>query len=133
MLPPRQAWLLSLIQTEVLFQVPRFCILLDGLILLGKGPRDLQCDAAIDPQVASEKVKGKSDVAGKATVFIFPDLNTGNNTYKAVQQSTGALAIGPLIQGLAKPVNDLSRGCTVADIVNTIACTSIQSMGKDVV
>ena len=95
-----------------------------------EGP--IQYDAAIDPQVASEKIKGKSDVAGKATVFIFPDLNTGNNTYKAVQQSTGALAIGPLIQGLAKPVNDLSRGCTVADIVNTVACTSIQSMGKDV-
>lgn len=91
-----------------------------------EGP--IQYDAAIDPQVASEKVKGESDVAGKATVFIFPDLNTGNNTYKAVQQSTGALALGPLIQGLAKPVNDLSRGCTVADIVNTVACTSIQSM-----
>ena len=91
-----------------------------------EGP--IQYDAAIDPQVASEKVKGESEVAGKATIFIFPDLNTGNNTYKAVQQSTGAMAIGPLIQGLAKPVNDLSRGCTVADIVNTVACTSIQSM-----
>lgn len=91
-----------------------------------EGP--IQYDAAIDPEVASEKVKGESDVAGKATVFIFPDLNTGNNTYKAVQQSTGAMAIGPLIQGLAKPVNDLSRGCTVADIINTVACTSVQSM-----
>ncbi|KAI8106620.1 hypothetical protein M9435_001162 [Picochlorum sp. BPE23] len=93
----------------------------------------IQYDAAIDPQVASTKVKEKSDVAGKATVFIFPDLNTGNNTYKAVQQSTGALAIGPLIQGLAKPVNDLSRGCTVADIVNTVACTAIQAMSSSVV
>lgn len=92
-----------------------------------EGP--IQYDAAIDPQVASTKVKENSSVAGKANVFIFPDLNTGNNTYKAVQQSTGALAIGPLIQGLEKPVNDLSRGCTVADIVNTIACTAIQAMG----
>jgi len=96
-----------------------------------EGP--IQYDAAIDPQVASTKVKEKSDVAGKATVFIFPDLNTGNNTYKAVQQSTRALAIGPLIQGLAKPVNDLSRGCTVADIVNTVACTAIQAMSSSVV
>lgn len=94
-----------------------------------EGP--IQYDAAIDPEVASTKVKGTSEVAGKATVLIFPDLNTGNNTYKAVQQSTGALAIGPLIQGLSKPVNDLSRGCTVADIVNTVACTAVQAMGMD--
>lgn len=93
-----------------------------------EGP--IQYDAAIDPEVALTKVKGESSVAGKANVFIFPDLNTGNNTYKAVQQSTGALAIGPLIQGLAKPVNDLSRGCTVADIVNTVACTAIQAQGQ---
>ena len=94
-----------------------------------EGP--IQYDAAIDPEVASTKVKGTSEVAGKATVLIFPDLNTGNNTYKAVQQSTGALAVGPLIQGLSKPVNDLSRGCTVADIVNTVACTAVQAMGID--
>ena len=68
-----------------------------------------------------------SPVAGQATVFIFPDLNTGNNTYKAVQRSSGAVAIGPVLQGLNKPVNDLSRGCTVADIVNTVAITAIQA------
>ena len=82
----------------------------------------IQYDAAVDPVVAAQKVKGDSAVAGRASVCIFPDLNAGNNTYKAVQQSTGAIAIGPLMQGLAKPVNDLSRGCTVADIVNTVAC-----------
>ena len=68
-----------------------------------------------------------SEVAGHATVFIFPDLNTGNNTYKAVQRSAGAVAIGPVLQGLNKPVNDLSRGCTVTDIVNTVAITAIQA------
>ena len=68
-----------------------------------------------------------SEVAGRATVFIFPDLNTGNNTYKAVQRSAGAVAIGPVLQGLNKPVNDLSRGCTVTDIVNTVAITAIQA------
>lgn len=68
-----------------------------------------------------------SDVAGKATVFIFPDLNTGNNTYKAVQRSANAVAIGPVLQGLNKPVNDLSRGCTVTDIVNTVVITAIQA------
>ena len=68
-----------------------------------------------------------SQVAGRATVFIFPDLNTGNNTYKAVQRSAGAVAIGPVMQGLRKPVNDLSRGCTVTDIVNTVAITAIQA------
>jgi phosphate acetyltransferase len=68
-----------------------------------------------------------SEVAGRATVFVFPDLNTGNNTYKAVQRSAGAVAVGPILQGLNKPVNDLSRGCTVADVVNTVAITAIQA------
>jgi phosphate acetyltransferase len=72
-----------------------------------------------------------SSVAGRATVFIFPDLNTGNNTYKAVQRSAGAIAVGPVLQGLNKPVNDLSRGCTVPDIVNTVAITAIQAQGCD--
>jgi phosphate acetyltransferase len=89
-----------------------------------EGP--IQYDAAIDASVASTKLPD-SEVAGRATVFIFPDLNTGNNTYKAVQRSAGALAIGPVLQGLRKPVNDLSRGCTVADIVNTVAITAVQA------
>jgi len=89
-----------------------------------EGP--LQFDAAIDPEVASVKLPN-SEVAGKATVFIFPDLNTGNNTYKAVQRSANAVAIGPILQGLNKPVNDLSRGCTVADILNTVVITAIQA------
>ncbi|WP_458701510.1 phosphate acetyltransferase [Sulfurospirillum sp. 1307] len=92
--------------------------------ILVEGP--IQYDAAIDPKVASKKLPG-SKVAGQATVFIFPDLNTGNNTYKAVQRSSGAVAIGPVLQGLKKPVNDLSRGCLVADIVNTVAITIIQA------
>ena len=92
-----------------------------------EGP--IQYDAAIDPGVAETKLPG-SDVAGKATVFIFPDLNTGNNTYKAVQRSAGAVAIGPVLQGLNKPVNDLSRGCTVTDIVNTVAITAIQAQAE---
>ncbi len=93
--------------------------------LLIEGP--IQYDAAIDPAVAKTKLP-KSKVAGKATVFIFPDLNTGNNTYKAVQRaSVDSLAIGPILQGLKKPVNDLSRGCTVHDIVNTVAITAIQA------
>ena len=92
-----------------------------------EGP--IQYDAAVDPAVAATKIKSHSEVAGRASVCIFPDLNTGNNTYKAVQQSTGAIAIGPLMQGLARPVNDLSRGCTVADIVNTVACTAVQAIG----
>jgi len=92
--------------------------------LLVEGP--IQYDAAIAPDVARTKLPGSS-VAGHATVFIFPDLNTGNNTYKAVQRSSGAIAIGPVIQGLNKPVNDLSRGCLVADIVNTVAITAIQA------
>jgi phosphate acetyltransferase len=86
----------------------------------------IQYDAAIDPEVAATKLPG-DPVAGHATVLIFPDLNTGNNTYKAVQRSAGAVAIGPVLQGLRKPVNDLSRGATVRDIVNTIAITAIQA------
>lgn len=93
-----------------------------------EGP--LQFDAAVDPTVAATKLPG-SEVAGKATVFIFPDLNTGNNTYKAVQRSSaGAIAIGPVLQGLNKPVNDLSRGCTIPDIVNTVAITAIQAQAE---
>ncbi|KAI8473674.1 MAG: phosphate acetyltransferase [Monoraphidium minutum] len=92
-----------------------------------EGP--IQYDAAIDPAVAAVKIKTKSEVAGRANVFVFPDLNTGNNTYKAVQQATGAIAMGPVMQGLSKPVNDLSRGCTVADIINTICVTSVQAIG----
>jgi phosphate acetyltransferase len=88
-----------------------------------EGP--IQYDAAVDATVARTKLPG-SAVAGRATVFIFPDLNTGNNTYKAVQRSAGAIAIGPVLQGLNKPVNDLSRGATVHDIVNTVAITAIQ-------
>lgn len=89
-----------------------------------EGP--IQYDAAADAAVAKAKMPG-SDVAGRATVFIFPDLNTGNNTYKAVQRSAGAVAIGPVLQGLNKPINDLSRGALVDDIVNTIAITAIQA------
>lgn len=92
-----------------------------------EGP--LQYDAAIDPVVARTKLPG-SQVAGKATVFIFPDLNTGNNTYKAVQRAAQAVAIGPVLQGLNKPVNDLSRGCLVPDIVNTVAITAIQAASE---
>ncbi|MBS4096283.1 MAG: phosphate acetyltransferase [Sulfuricella sp.] len=92
--------------------------------LMLEGP--IQYDAAVDAAVARTKLPG-SEVAGRATVFIFPDLNTGNNTYKAVQRSSGAVAIGPILQGLNKPVNDLSRGCTVTDIVNTVAITAIQA------
>ncbi len=86
----------------------------------------IQYDATIDATVARKKMPD-SEVAGRATVFIFPDLNTGNNTYKAVQRASGAVAIGPVLQGLNKPVNDLSRGCLVADIVNTVAITAIQA------
>ncbi len=92
--------------------------------LLVEGP--IQYDAAIDAAVARAKLP-ESQVAGRATVFVFPDLNTGNNTYKAVQRSAGALAVGPILQGLRKPVNDLSRGTGVRDIVNTIAITAIQA------
>ena len=86
----------------------------------------IQYDAAVDASVGTSKMPG-SEVAGRATVFIFPDLNTGNNTYKAVQRSAGAVAIGPVLQGLRKPVNDLSRGALVQDIVNTVAITAIQA------
>ena len=89
-----------------------------------EGP--LQYDAAADAGVARLKLPG-SEVAGQATVFIFPDLNAGNNAYKAVQRTAGAIAIGPVLQGLRKPVNDLSRGALVTDIVNTIAITAIQA------
>ncbi|MFJ4676031.1 MULTISPECIES: phosphate acetyltransferase [unclassified Kitasatospora] len=92
--------------------------------LLVEGP--IQYDAAVDAHVAATKLPG-SAVAGRATVLIFPDLNTGNNTYKAVQRSAGAIAVGPVLQGLNKPVNDLSRGALVEDIVNTVAITAIQS------
>ena len=95
--------------------------------LLVEGP--IQYDAAVNKKVASKKLPN-SKVAGEASVFIFPDLNTGNNTYKAVQRSSDAIAIGPILQGLKKPVNDLSRGCLVADIVNTIAITAIQAGQK---
>lgn len=93
-----------------------------------EGP--IQYDAAVEPSVAATKLPG-SEVAGRATVLIFPDLNTGNNTYKAVQRSAGAVAVGPVLQGLRKPVNDLSRGALVQDIVNTVAITAIQAQGKE--
>ena len=96
--------------------------------LFVEGP--IQYDAAVDPGVARTKMPD-SDVAGQATVFIFPDLNTGNNTYKAVQRSAHAVAVGPVLQGLNKPVNDLSRGCLVEDIVNTVAITAIQAQNID--
>ncbi len=92
--------------------------------ILVEGP--IQYDAAVDPEVGKKKMPN-SPVAGQASVLIFPDLNTGNNTYKAVQRETGALAIGPMLQGLNKPVNDLSRGCTVDDVYNTILLTAIQA------
>ncbi len=92
--------------------------------LMVEGP--IQYDAAIDANIAKKKLP-ESKVAGQATVYIFPDLNTGNNTYKAVQRSSGAIAIGPILQGLKKPVNDLSRGCEIADIVNTVLITAIQA------
>ncbi|MFH9475066.1 phosphate acetyltransferase [Streptomyces anulatus] len=93
-----------------------------------EGP--IQYDAAVEPSVAATKLPG-SEVAGQATVLIFPDLNTGNNTYKAVQRSAGAVAVGPVLQGLRKPVNDLSRGALVQDIVNTVAITAIQAQGEE--
>ncbi|SEF45807.1 phosphate acetyltransferase [Algoriphagus boritolerans] len=89
-----------------------------------EGP--IQYDAAVDPEVGRKKMPD-SEVAGQASVLIFPDLNTGNNTYKAVQRETGAIAIGPMLQGLNKPVNDLSRGCTVVDVFNTVVITAIQA------
>jgi phosphate acetyltransferase len=94
-----------------------------------EGP--IQYDAASNVRIGSGKLPGSS-VAGHATVYVFPDLNTGNTTYKAVQQSSGAVAIGPVLQGLRRPVNDLSRGCTVDDVVNTILATAVQAgEGKD--
>jgi phosphate acetyltransferase len=99
--------------------------------LLVEGP--IQYDAAVDPSVAAAKLPG-SQVAGRATVLVFPDLNTGNNTYKAVQRSAGAVAVGPVLQGLRKPVNDLSRGAMVSDIINTVAITAVQAQrGGDIV
>jgi len=92
--------------------------------LLIDGP--LQYDAAVMPEVAAAKAPG-SPVAGRATVLVFPDLNTGNTTYKAVQRSAHVVSMGPMLQGLARPVNDLSRGCLVEDIVYTIALTAIQA------
>jgi phosphate acetyltransferase len=92
--------------------------------LLIDGP--LQYDAAAIPEVARAKAP-KSEVAGRATVFIFPDLNTGNTTYKAVQRSANVVSIGPMLQGMKRPVNDLSRGALVEDIVYTIALTAIQA------
>lgn len=92
-----------------------------------EGP--IQYDAAVDINVGRQKMP-ESQVAGQASVLIFPDLNTGNNTYKAVQRETGAIAIGPMLQGLNKPVNDLSRGCTVEDIYNTVIITAIQAQEK---
>jgi phosphate acetyltransferase len=92
-----------------------------------EGP--IQYDAAVDVKVGKSKLPN-SKVAGQATVLIFPDLNTGNNTYKAVQRETGAIAIGPMLQGLNKPVNDLSRGCTVDDIFNTVIITAIQAQDQ---
>jgi len=96
--------------------------------ILVEGP--IQYDAAVDPEVGKSKMPD-SPVAGQSSVLIFPDLNTGNNTYKAVQRETGALAIGPMLQGLNKPVNDLSRGCTVDDVYNTILLTAIQAQEND--
>ena len=90
----------------------------------------MQYDAAVDKKVAQKKL-ANSEVAGDANVLIFPDLNTGNNTYKAVQRSSNAVAIGPVLQGLRKPINDLSRGCLVVDIVNTVAITAIQAQEND--
>jgi phosphate acetyltransferase len=89
-----------------------------------EGP--IQYDAAVDASVAKSKLPG-STVAGRATVFVFPDLNTGNNTYKAVQRSANAVAIGPVLQGLRLPVNDLSRGALVEDIINTVVITAVQA------
>ena len=95
--------------------------------MLITGP--IQYDAAVDAATAKTKMPG-DPVAGRASVFIVPDINTGNNLYKAVQRSAHAVAIGPVLQGLRKPVNDLSRGCTVPDIVNTVAITAIQAQAE---
>src|SRR5690606_18172664 len=92
--------------------------------LLIEGP--LQYDAATVPEVARSKAPN-SALAGRATVLVFPDLNTGNSTYKAVQRSAGVVSVGPMLQGLRRPVNDLSRGASVDDIIYTIALTAIQA------
>jgi phosphate acetyltransferase len=97
--------------------------------LLVEGP--IQYDAAVDPEVARAKTPG-GRVAVRATVFVVPDLNTGNNLAKAVQRTAGAVAVGPVLQGLRKPVNDLSRGATVQDIVNTVAITAVQAQAGSV-
>jgi phosphate acetyltransferase len=89
-----------------------------------EGP--IQYDAAVDATVARTKIPG-SEVAGRATVLVFPDLNSGNNAYKAVQRSGGAVVVGPVLQGLNKPINDLSRGASVGDIVKTVAITAVQA------
>lgn len=96
--------------------------------LIIDGP--LQYDAAVMADVAKSKAPN-SPVAGKATVFIFPDLNTGNTTYKAVQRSADLVSIGPMLQGMRKPVNDLSRGALVDDIVYTVALTAIQASQQE--
>ena len=91
-----------------------------------EGP--IQFDAAVDPAVAAVKFKGaESPVAGRASVLVFPDLNAGNSGYKAVQQASGCVAMGPIMQGMRLPVNDLSRGCTVEDVINTVVITVIQA------
>ena len=91
-----------------------------------EGP--IQFDAAVDADVAAIKYKGSdSEVAGHATVCVFPDLNSGNNGYKAVQQASGCVAMGPIMQGMRLPVNDLSRGCTVDDVINTVIITCVQA------
>jgi phosphate acetyltransferase len=89
----------------------------------------MQFDAALDARTAKGKMPN-SKVAGKATVLIFPSLNAGNIGYKAVQRTSGAVAVGPIIQGLKAPVNDLSRGCTVPDIINTVAITAVQAQAE---